>query len=164
MTNIGQIKKLLKSSDVANTFFERLATRIKNYSVTTVDQAIRIADAERRDVIEMFRQMEELGLGVFIVGRRTGVSRFEWHVRMVDTAKDVFAKQDDAPVKVLGDEELVKLEAPPEEEEEEDDPDSTQHSFVLRRDLTITFKLPSDLTSQEADRLSKFVLTLPLED
>lgn len=157
MTNVGQLISFIDSSGVAKAFFEQLATRVKNYRTTTVDHAVRLIGRDRREVVEMFKQMEELGLGSFIVGRRTGVSRFEWSVGMVETAQAALGGKDDIAIEPLESSELELEEFP-----EEEDSESMQHSFVLRRDLTVSLNLPLDLNTQEAERLSKFILTLPI--
>ena len=44
----------------------------------------------------------------------------------------------------------------------EDEAGMLQHSFHLRPDLQIRMELPSDLTEREADRLARFVQSLPV--
>lgn len=38
------------------------------------------------------------------------------------------------------------------------------HTFNLRSDLVIEIRLPSDLSANEAERLSLFVKSLPMEE
>lgn len=162
MAKIGQLKKFISTSEVAGAFFQNIKGRTKNYSITTVQRAVRLTGAERKEVVEMFKKLEELGLGQFIVGRRNSPSRFAWTVGMVETAKDVFEKQDDALIKPLPKAELEMLEEEPEDLEEEEEEGFTRHAFQLRKDLVVHFSLPSDLTPQEAKRLAMFVTALPL--
>ena len=119
----------------------------------------------RRDVVDLFKQMTELGLGTFIVGRRTGVSRFEWSLPMADVAKAAFGEFDLNDIEPLENEELEELEAEEEEEEEEVAGfDSVTHYLALRpRSAPVVFHLPADLTEHEAQRLSRFMLSLPVE-
>lgn len=161
MIDVKKIRELIASSDVAKVFFEHLATRIKNYRVTTVDHAMRLTDGRgRREIVELFKQMEALGLGKFTVGRRSGVSRFEWSVGMVETAQAAFGETDE--IESLDSSEL-EIEDEQEEESEEARTESTKHSFVLRPGAPpITFALPSDLSIHEAERLSRFILCLPV--
>lgn len=165
MSDLIGVKNLVDSSDVAKDFFESLAARVKNYRITTVEQAMRSTKAGRKEVVDLFKQMTELNLGSFIVGRRTGVSRFEWSVRMVDIAKAGLGELEIDDIEPLEDEELEDLEA--EEEAEDADAESeglVRHSFALRpRSAPVVFALPEDLTEHEAQRLSRFMLSLPLE-
>ena len=156
MADIRELRSLINTSSMAKAFFDQLATRVKNYRVTTVDHAIRITSGGRKDVVELFKQMENLELGSFIVGRRNGVSRFEWSVGMVETAQAAFGELDDI-------EPLDRSDLELDETPEDEDDGVANHSFVLRRnDPPITFTLPSDLKPYEAERLSKFILALPI--
>lgn len=164
MAKIGQLKKFISTSEVAGAFFQNIKGRTKNYSITTVQRAVRLTGAERKEVVEMFKKLQDLGLGEFIVGRRNSPSRFAWTVGMVETAKDVFEKQDDTPIKPLPKAELEMLEEEPEdlEEEEEEEEGFTRHTFQLRKNLAVHFSLPSDLTPLEAKRLAILLTALPL--
>lgn len=165
MTDIKSIKNLVETSNVARDFFESLSARVKNYRITTVDQAMRSTKGGRREVVDLFKQMEALGLGYFIVGRRSGVSRFEWSVRMVETARAALGDLDLEAIEPLESEELDELETEEiEDDEDMDDHQFVRHSFVLRpRSAPFIFVLPEDLTEHEAQRLSRFMLSLPFE-
>ena len=52
--------------------------------------------------------------------------------------------------------------SPEDEREENGDNDFFEHKFHLRPDLSVTIELPTDLTPQEAARMSRFIETLPL--
>lgn len=162
MSKIKLLKNLVSSSEVAKVFFESLAARVKNYRITTVEQTMRLTGGGRKEVVDLFKQMEGLDLGTFIVGRRNGVSRFEWSVLMVDTAKAAFGELEE--IEPLESSDLEELEA---EEHSEDKSEQetrwTRHAFVLRqRSSPITLDLPEDLTEHEAQRLAKFMLSLPI--
>jgi hypothetical protein len=165
MTELGGIKILIGSSEVAKSFFEHLAGRVKNYRTTTVERAMAITKFGRREIVDLFKQMTDLGLGHFIVGRRTGVSRFEWSVRMGDIAKAGFGEFELDDIEPLKSEELDELEN--EETEEEIEVETTglvKHSFALRPgSAPVVFYLPVDLSEHEAQRLSRFMLSLPVE-
>lgn len=152
--NIKGLRDLIEESSDAKTFFEDLASRVKNYRVTTVDQAMRRTGAGRSEIVDIFKKMESFDLGTFVVGRRNGVSRFEWSVGMVETAQAAFGEIDEIQV------------ASAEIEDDDADDEQTQavkHSFVLRQDQTpLSFYLPKDLTEKEAERLAKFIQSLPI--
>lgn len=164
MSSLEDVKSLVESSDVARKFFESLAKRARNHRVTTVERAMRSIKAERKEVVDLFKQMADLELGSFILGRRTGVSRFEWSVRMVDVAKAGLGEIELEEIQSLENEELAELEAEDAEDVDEEEDGLVQHSFALRpRSAPVVFALPEDLTEQEAKRLSRFMLSLPIE-
>ena len=154
MTDIKKLRALAKSTDAAQAFFEHLANRQKNYRVTTVQQGMRISGGGRNETVQLFKQMSELGLGLFITGRRGAESRFEWSVGMLETAHAVSGEAEEIePI------DEAELEASPEDE----DAELIEHLFVLRKDVEpIRFNLPEDLSDAEALRLSKYILTLPM--
>jgi len=164
MVNLIDIRNLTSSSTVAQAFFEQLAGRVKNYRVTTVDHAIRLTGgSSRKQVVDLFKKMEELGLGHFIVGRRNGTSRFEWSVGMVETGQAALGESED--IEAIDESELEIAEMSEEEEEEEEESLFVEHSFVLRRnEPPVVFKLPIDLSVREAERISKFIQTLPINE
>jgi hypothetical protein len=165
MIEANSVKSFVESSEVAKRFFEHLAGRKKNYRVTTVERAMAITGYGRKEVVDLFKQMTEQGMGNFIVGRRTGVSRFDWSMPMVDVAKAAFGEFDLTEIEPLHSDELEELDV--EETEEEAEVESSglvKHSFSLRpRSAPVVFHLPEDLTGHEAQRLAKFMLTLPVE-
>lgn len=154
---IRDVIKFIQSDSVASEFFEDLAGREKNYRQTTVKRAQAITKAERADVVAMFKRMEELELGRFVIGRRGAKSRFEWSVSMVDAGL--------AATKGRG-HTIAPLDDSEYEVEDEDDAEDgfVKHDFRLRDgdNGTITISLPSDLTQAEAKRVGIFVSSLPI--
>ena len=154
---IEDVIKFVQSDSVASEFFDDLAGREKNYRQTTVERARAITKAGRADVIAMFKNMEDLGLGRFVIGRRGAKSRFEWSVGMVDAGLAA-TKGGGHTIAPLDDSEY-------EVEDEDDSEDGfVNHDFRLRDgdNGTITISLPSDLTPAEAKRVGLFVSSLPI--
>ncbi|CAB3800725.1 hypothetical protein LMG28688_05217 [Paraburkholderia caffeinitolerans] len=156
--NVDEIRALADESEINRQFFDRLANRSKNSRVTTVDHVVRFTRGSRREVVDLFRAMTELGLGEFVLGRKGAPSRFEWQARLTEVGQAAIGEADEV--------ELV------EADELEDDADADEldmaevemlpHFYVLRPGLSpVHFSLPSDLTQQEAERLATFIRTLP---
>ncbi|MBP1862202.1 hypothetical protein [Rhizobium herbae] len=58
---------------------------------------------------------------------------------------------------------LISLESPNQAPEiPTNRPETLQHSFHLRPDLQIKIELPVDLTEREAERLARFIQSLPV--
>ena len=161
---VQKVRDLVNLNDVSSRFFERLAERTKNSSQTTVEHVIRLTKGERKDVVELFKELEDLQLGHFIPGRRGAQSRFEWRVRLTDVARAAFGEIDEieeADHDDLDDETEVVIE---EDTDANTDNFMLEHTFALRADLHIKLTLPADLSEKEADRLSMFIKTLPFAD
>ena len=149
-----ELQRLYEESDTYRVFFEDLAKKRRHISKIDVDLAVRKTSGNRKEIIELFRKLEELGAGEFKVGRRGHESRLEWSVDSRAVGKVAAGE----PV------EIEQVEDFQDEDilEEEDD-GLTRHEFRLRKGLMVSFELPDDLTSDEAQRLGTFLSSLPLE-
>jgi len=150
--NLEGIKDLYKRNATARDFLDHAAQRERDRTDTTVDRTITIlADAGRKisrgDAIELFRRLEELGCGQFVIGRRGAPSRFVWAVGIVSVGKAA-----------AGESQVVEVipETPIQTRE------TINHTYHLRPDRQIMLELPIDLTSREAERLAAFIRTLPM--
>ena len=92
-------------------------------------------NVDRQEIVALLKDLEEAGFGRFLAGRRGHPSRLEWSLEDVAESGEI------------SDSEVSSL----------------RHQFRLRRDSTVLFDLPEDLTKSEAQRLADFVLTLPFE-
>lgn len=90
---------------------------------------------DRRDIVTALRQMERMGYGKFIIGRRGKPSRFEW----------------------LTEQRSPTPEATPTRSR---NTSVRAHAVKIRPDLDIHFALPDDLTHEEAIAITKYVLGL----
>jgi hypothetical protein len=153
ITNSDEIAKLVARNDVNRAFFDALGTRIKTSDHVTVPHVMSITKGERFQVVKLFKRMEEMGLGHFLVGRRGGQSRFAWSVRVSDLAQ-AYAGEVDIVESASG-EDLTE-DATVEISE-------VNHEFSLRPDFKVAITLPTDLTKREAERLAAFVVALPYD-
>lgn len=152
--NREKILEIAALNDVNRSFFELLSRRHRNAAITTVEQAMEWTKGERREVVELFKQLEGATIGTFVIGRRGAQSRFEWSVRLTDVGyayageiEEVEpASQNDLQDETGLDEQLV------------------EHEYRLRPELKVVLSLPSNLTKREAERLSSYIATLPYDD
>jgi len=154
----GKLRQLYKGDDADYTkFFDYIAQR-EHQGTIEVDTIMEvIVGPYRADAIMVARTMEEIGLGKFIIGRRGSPTRLEW-----------FFRSDSVGQLACGDiDELLSLEGEDEGSDEMEEPVvgvwQIVHSFRLRPDESVRFQLPSNLTQQEAGRLSDFIKSLPFE-
>jgi hypothetical protein len=165
----AELRALYDDSDVAKRFFDKLASRQKDCRMTVASRAADLAGSSHGQIIALMRRLDALGAGTFKVGRRTAKTRIEWDysVRSLGAAAKGAGGQ---PTKIDPTQLDEEAEADTAENEElgsdpgESEDEWITHSFQLRADLRLTIKLPVDLTSKEADRLSGFIRQVPFND
>jgi len=90
--NIEELRQLYRNSDVAKAFFDHAARRERDQSETKVDRTVVLLKAEghefrRREIINLFRKLQDHGYGQFVEGRRGWASRFVWSARLTSVGK-----------------------------------------------------------------------------
>ena len=152
-------RDLYESDSTAKAFFDNFARRRRSRWETPVVRTVANlrndgnTDISNGRIITLFKALEALGVGTFIVGRHSHKSRFVWTVRNTDLARAAIGETTDIP-------------DPPESDapESESDEFALEHSYNLREDFAVDFELPVDLTEGEAKRLSSFIKSLPFGD
>lgn len=120
-------------------------TKITPAETTTAElrETLDISASEAKELIDGIR---DLKLAEFIVGRKSFPSRLRWLYTLPSIAKTASGAVS-SPTAIAN---SVFSQ-----------PNIIKHSFRLRPEDVVTFDLPEDLTLAEAERLSKFILTLP---
>ena len=155
--DVAKLKDLYNSDSVARGFLEHVAARERNQGETSVDRALQIlrnggADVSRQQIISVFRGLETCGCGEFVAGRHGFPSRFVWSTAMISVGRAAAGEQEE-------------VEQLPTEDEELNRGDSwLTHSFQLRPQMTLEIDLPANLSSKEAQRIARFIETLPFDD
>jgi hypothetical protein len=152
--DLKRLRELYGSDATARSVLDHLASRERNWATTTVDRIYANVSSDgagvsRADIVRVFRELEACRCGEFKAGRRKWPSRFEWSVEMVGVGQAAAQETD-------------KVEQISEDDRRDvSDTNVLKHSFRLRRDLTVVFELPSDLSQTEALRLADFIKTVP---
>ncbi len=152
------LRSLYASSSVARSALDTFATRSNKSAETTVERLLALvaetnSSVKRQDVVEFFKQLQKTNCGKFVIGRRTSPSRFLWDVSLVDVGLAAQGKRSGA-----------ELSGPLAVGQVEESEELTfTHSFQLRLNQRVEFRLPNDLSPSEAARLADFVKTLPIE-
>jgi hypothetical protein len=133
---------------------DHLASRSNNANETKVDRLSDVTGLSRSRIVEFMRQLEQLGLGEFIVGRKGGRSRFRWQVGLVSVGQ-VASKESDE----------ISTEAPEEVSEDEMElaSDAVTYEVPLRADMKARITVPSNITKVETIRLSNFIRGLAVD-
>jgi hypothetical protein len=150
-----KLEALYSLSPVNKSAFDYFASRERNsrsMKVELLQHRLRTAGAEasRKDVIDLFRELEAARCGTFFVGRKGHSSRFQWNVSLVSAGR--LAAGEAVEVDVL-------KESDPELQDSEEETLIT-HRYVLRPDTEIEIALPADVTPTEVNRVANFVRTL----
>lgn len=152
---MNRLRALHQDNRAAAILFDEYANRKRNKRVTNTDWVARLVreqNVQRSEVIQMFRTLENIGCGKYVEGRKGKPSRFDWTKSSLAVCQLAIGERKDvkdADLQAVG------------SEAEEPEADLERHTFRLRSDLVVDLDLPSDLTISEAERLSKFVLTIP---
>jgi hypothetical protein len=82
--NVDMLRQLYKQSPVAKAFFDHAARRERDQSETKIDRVMVLLNRaeghefQRREIIDLFRRLQDQGCGQFVEGRRGWPSRFVW--------------------------------------------------------------------------------------
>lgn len=155
-TSVEKLRQLYKKDKVARLMLDKFAGYQRNRGTMKVDHLLWMlraidADITRSDIVRVFKELESLGYGRYVLGRWSHPSRFQWSASLSEVGRA--ASGEEATVQQLSEDS--------DQLEEEEEPDLLAHNFQLRPDLQITVELPADLTRTEAGRLAKFIESLP---
>lgn len=145
------LRTFYKTSAAAAKILDHFASRVRDRKVVEVDRLEKLLpDITRADIIDVFKQLDELGFGRFVVGRRGASSRFEREVSLPSLGKAAAG--------------LGAIVAIAEDSDDaEDEAITISHQYRLRPTFVAQIDLPADLTENEAERLAGFIRTLPFE-
>jgi hypothetical protein len=139
-----------------------LANEPKKIPSTTVSGAISILQdsqisVSRNLVVHLFKQLQRLECGRFVVGRHNNYSRMIWNIDLREL-RSVFPLDMEAAAS------KSSANQQPAFNESKHPARLVPHQFYLRESQLIKFDLPSDFSPIEARRLGKFLESLPLTE
>ena len=102
----------------------------------------------RAEIAEVFKKLEDLNCGEYILGRKGHGSRFIWEVNNTEVGRAASG-------------ETTKIESIAKNVcADENDTPTIKYKFRFRRDFSVEFELPDDLTDDEAKHIGAHILTL----
>jgi hypothetical protein len=157
---VDQLRKFYDENPDAKRIFDALARRKNDRSELQVSAIERDTSQEgqsvaRRFITDFFWEMEKMSLGRLIVGRRGKQTRLRWAVQMSEVVSA--AKGSSSPPSERHNGARVHGDEPPAVSE-------LAHQYPLRRGYVAQIRLPSDLSKPEADRLTRFIQSLAVEN
>ena len=161
-TLVGDLRALYETNDAAHNLLDKFSTFKKDVRMTPAGRASNLANTSYRDIIKVFKELDRIGAGEFKAGRRGAQSRMEWRfsVQSLGQAANGTVREP----KGINEDDLEDTNADVGEDASWNEPDWIDwidHTFQLRPDLQITFRLPADLNSKEAERLAGFIRSVP---
>jgi hypothetical protein len=156
--DLKKLRDLYKSNKAAQSMLDEFARRERNRTETKVDNLLYLMvenrPITRGEVIQAFRELQDIGCGSFVAGRHGHPSRFQWTLGLPSVGRA--AAGEDLPLDTISEEERAEDERIPEGERK-------IYSFPLRPNLDLKLELPLDLTASEATRLTGFIKSLPFD-
>jgi len=168
MTGEAQkVGRLFKREKVVQTVIVNLAGARPDGGETKVLELVRATGLAAHEVVHVLKALGNCGCGTFIVGRRGAKSRMRWSVDPQQLLGAATAELEELPAfeadRDLDVEPAHAEAAPARAGRRSKNGELLTHIYNLRPGLVVRFELPSSLTRSEADRLAKFVLSLPFE-
>jgi hypothetical protein len=158
--DVKKLREFYQRSAPARALLDDFAARERNRTETKVDN-LRYIQVESRpitrgEIIEVFQELQKLGCGSFVVGRKGHSSRFQWRLGLPSVGKA--AAGEEIQLDVVSEEDR-------RQEEATDVPEGVRklYLFPLRPNLDLRLELPLDLSSAEAARVSDFIKSLPFD-
>jgi hypothetical protein len=158
-----RFKKVARRSPLHKAFLQAIGTpqEGKELAVKNFSGLLDVRDAK---VVKVMKDLQKAGFGTFIAGRHGRPSRllWSWGTPVSDGAPS--GPRAEAPSSGATLSSSAPLSAPleskrPAGDTEEDGLHRIQYG--LRKDFTVDLTLPADISAEEAERLSKFILALP---
>jgi len=145
---IMSLQGLYESNETARSLLDNFAERERSSKKTSVDRAEAVTGEDYYSIVSLFKELESIGVGKFVVGRKGHESRMIWSYDIISIGQA--ARSDDS-----------ELESVPNDAEEDDGKaDSIQmqeHQFYLRQDLKLELFLPVDFNSTDAHKMKAWL-------
>lgn len=157
MVNEQAVIMLYKSNPVVKKFLDKVGRdRQRNRWKTTIANIMSDLECSRQEAVRMCKAFEKIDAGRYIIGRKGHQSRIEWSEGIVALSKIARGSRPSP--------EDRQVEFETADEGNRDGHVLLNHSFHLRPDLTLELCLPHDLSQSEAERVARFVQSLPFAE
>jgi hypothetical protein len=156
-----RLKKVARKSPLHKAFLQAIGVPNEGKELT-VDNFSRLLDTRPAKVVKVMKDIQKAGFGRFFAGRRGRLSRLIWSWGSTAQAPAPRTRASEAPS--LGRSvPSAAAEAPLQSLRRPDDHSDGLHriDYRLRKDFGVEIVLPADISAEEAERLSKFILALP---
>jgi hypothetical protein len=173
--DIAGLKSLCRSKPAARPILNYFCKLQSDIYEITVDELLEFLQRtryiiERKDITDLFNELDRLGYGRFVMGRRTKKSRFQSRTNLTSIGNmaidneskiDVLENLSALDVNVASSHNIQELDEVKDIERSRTYLDTyLNHTYPLRSTLNVTLNLPRDLTNSEAERLCVYIKSL----
>ncbi len=149
-----KLKTLYDGDDHAREFFNAMSQKVRFSNETTAEKAENCTSLSYSDVLALFKRLDKIGAGDYLVGRRGAATRIVWKHSLKEMVEIARARGEKSARMGSGEKkgrsDASKLQP-------------VDHSFILRENFKVALRLPVDLNASESERLSAWVKTLPFD-
>ena len=153
-SQIAWLRKTRLTNESARKLFDYLTFSEKHFKSNSVRFLEAETNCEYYEIVKLLKGFDSMGFGNFIVGRKGNDSRITWDFHPQSIGSVANRKSS-------------TLYGVPSSLDSYDggmeDEGLNEHSFLLRPELTIEIVLPHDFSKSDADRLSRWLQTIPFE-
>jgi len=148
------ILRMNEKSPSAAKIFDHLAFEDTEHKTNSAPYLSNTTGVDYYKIINILKHLDSHGIGEFVVGRKGKDSRITWAYSPRSIGKVAIGKSS-------------VFEGIPKNITDYDggggNPNSTAHSFQLRKDYTLKLELPSDFDRADQIRLTNWLATLPFD-
>jgi hypothetical protein len=137
---VARLRSVYRRDPGARRFFDWAAGRTNDAAQTTIERMAQKAELERRDAVQFARELEDIGCGQFIVGRRGARSRIAWRHSLISIGETAAGRA----------EALKLLDADLQEEATEAGQDSASSTVEGRDSLSVRLSREAQAVLSEA--------------
>lgn len=157
-----RLKKVARKSPLHKAFLQSIGVPNEGKELT-VDNFSRLLDTRPAKVVKVMKDLQKAGFGRFFAGRRGRLSRLCWSWGSTEQGPAPRPRASEAPSSLGRSVPFAADEAPLQSLRRPEDHSDGLHriDYRLRKDFSVELVLPADISAEEAERLSKFILALP---
>jgi hypothetical protein len=165
----ARLQELYQADDIARALLDDAAGRSYSVARTSVDRIARIVGTTRTKAVDLCMLLDDIGVGRFErAHRRDGdkfPARMHWHYVLRSIGLVAKGELHDLRLVEDADDDVEQARAISTSSTHQlRSRDSIEHRFPLRQGRIAILELPIDLTKEEADRLSNFIVALAQPD
>lgn len=158
--NLESLKQLTKHNRNANRLFEWLVDHESAVKVLSVSKAEAVLDIDYYELVSVFKELETIGAGNFIVGRKGHDSRFIWKYDTQGLGKInhkysigslAFNPAFLSPVPSNA----IEVLAPSKKKKDQEN--EITHTFNLRQDFAVEINLPINFDYDDCQRMKAWL-------
>ena len=152
--NAYELSELYENKHEARQFFRWLASCNDTFMTLGVNAVEERTNIEYYDLVALFKDLDKIGAGEFIVGRKGHDSRMSWLYNTNQIAKTAMGE---GPafglISKVSNNAIDLLDST----KKQNSINSIKHSFNLRKNFQLEIELPENLDNDDLNRLKKWL-------